>query len=105
MTPNNNRVNVTFPFKAPQRHTRLASLFVGWLMMRRLRKFVALTGLGRRWQRLVLRRYDLLACMSAAWPQHIVDAGFRRGLTWFQGLAHDVILLVFLVAERVTGSI
>ena len=68
-------------------------------MMRRLRKFVALTGLGRRWQRLVLRRYDLLACMSAAWPQHIVDAGFRRGLTWFQGLTHDVILLVFLVVR------
>lgn len=72
-------------------------------MMRRLRKFVALTGLGRRWQWFVLRRYDLLACMSAAWSQHIVDAGFRRRLTWLQGLAHVVILLVLLVTERVTG--
>ena len=68
-------------------------------MMRRLRKFVALTGLGRRWQWLVLRRYDLLACMSATRPQHIVDAGVWCRLTWLQGLAHVVILLVLLVVR------
>jgi len=68
-------------------------------MMRRRRKFVALTGLGCRWQRLVLRRYDLLACMSAAWPQHIVDAGLWCRLTWLQGLAHVVIRLVLLVVR------
>ena len=69
-------------------------------MMRRLRKLVALTGLGRRRQWLMLRRYDLLACMSAARSQHVVDAGFWRRLTWPQGLAHGVILLALLVVPR-----
>ena len=89
----------------PLNGTPAAPYFLGWLMMRWLRKFVALTGLGGRWQGLVLSRYDLLAGMSAARSQHVLDAGLRRGLTWFQGLTHGIILLVFLlICRRSEGS-